>query len=230
MIKLLDVSKTYQLSGVQVNAVKSVNLDIEQGEFASIMGPSGSGKSTMMNILGCLDIPSTGEYMLDGIEVGKLNDNELAEIRGEKVGFIFQTYNLLPRISAIENVMMGLSYISNKEIKEKAISALEKVGLKDRMKHKPVEMSGGEQQRVSIARALVKNPRIVLADEPTGALDTKTGSEIMEILTNLNTESKITVLIVTHEPDVAKLTKRIISFRDGEIINDERNKWVFFQY
>ena len=224
MIKLLDVSKTYQLSGVQVNAVKSVNLDIEQGEFASIMGPSGSGKSTMMNILGCLDIPSTGEYILDGIEVGKLNDNELAEIRGEKVGFIFQTYNLLPRISAIENVMMGLSYISNKEIKEKAISALEKVGLKDRMKHKPVEMSGGEQQRVSIARALVKNPRIVLADEPTGALDTKTGSEIMEILTNLNTESKITVLIVTHEPDVAKLTKRIISFRDGEIINDERNK------
>tara|TARA_B100001029_G_scaffold143374_1_gene123152 strand:- start:76 stop:750 length:675 start_codon:yes stop_codon:yes gene_type:complete len=224
MIKLLDVSKTYQLSGVQVNAVKSVNLDIEQGEFASIMGPSGSGKSTMMNILGCLDIPSTGEYLLDDIEVGKLNDNQLAEIRGEKVGFIFQTYNLLPRISAIENVMMGLSYISNKDIKEKAVSALEKVGLKDRMKHKPVEMSGGEQQRVSIARALVKNPRIVLADEPTGALDTKTGSEIMEILTNLNIESKITVLIVTHEPDIAKQTKRIISFRDGEIINDERNK------
>jgi len=230
MIKLLDVSKTYQLSGVQVNAVKSVNLDIEQGEFASIMGPSGSGKSTMMNILGCLDIPSTGEYLLDDIEVGKLNDNQLAEIRGEKVGFIFQTYNLLPRISAIENVMMGLSYISNKDIKEKAVSALEKVGLKDRMKHKPVEMSGGEQQRVSIARALVKNPRIVLADEPTGALDTKTGSEIMEILTNLNIESKITVLIVTHEPDIAKQTKRIISFRDGEIINDERNKWVSFQY
>ena len=224
MIKLLDVSKTYQLSGVQVNAVKSVNLDIEQGEFASIMGPSGSGKSTMMNILGCLDIPSTGEYLLDNIEVGKLNDNQLAEIRGEKVGFIFQTYNLLPRISAIENVMMGLSYISNKDIKGKAVSALEKVGLKDRMKHKPVEMSGGEQQRVSIARALVKNPRIVLADEPTGALDTKTGSEIMEILTNLNIESKITVLIVTHEPDIAKQTKRIISFRDGEIINDERNK------
>ena len=163
MIKLLDVSKTYQLSGVQVNAVKSVNLDIEQGEFASIMGPSGSGKSTMMNILGCLDIPSTGEYLLDNIEVGKLNDNQLAEIRGEKVGFIFQTYNLLPRISAIENVMMGLSYISNKDIKEKAVSALEKVGLKDRMKHKPVEMSGGEQQRVSIARALVKNPRIVMS-------------------------------------------------------------------
>ena len=224
MIKLLDVSKTYKLSGIHVNAVKSVNLDIEQGEFASIMGPSGSGKSTMMNILGCLDIPSTGEYLLDDIEVGKLNDNQLAEIRGEKVGLIFQTYNLLPRISAIENVMMGLSYISNKDIKEKAVSALEKVGLKDRMKHKPVEMSGGEQQRVSIARALVKNPRIVLADEPTGALDTKTGSEIMEILTNLNIESKITVLIVTHEPDIAKQTKRIISFRDGEIINDERNK------
>ena len=230
MIKLLDVSKTYQLSGVQVNAVKSVNLDIEQGEFASIMGPSGSGKSTMMNILGCLDVPSSGEYLLDDIDVGKLSDNKLAEIRGEKVGFIFQTYNLLPRISAIENVMMGLSYISNKDIKNKAEIALEKVGLKDRMKHKPVEMSGGEQQRVSIARALVKNPRIVLADEPTGALDTKTGSEIMQILTSLNIESKITVLIVTHEPDIAKQTKRIISFRDGEIISDERNKWVYLQF
>mgnify|MGYP001205478646 FL=1 len=224
MIELLNVSKTYQLSGIQVNAVKSVNLNINQGEFASIMGPSGSGKSTMMNILGCLDVPSSGEYLLDDIDVGKLSDNKLAEIRGEKVGFIFQTYNLLPRISAIENVMMGLSYISNKDIKNKAENALEKVGLKDRMKHKPVEMSGGEQQRVSIARALVKNPRIVLADEPTGALDTKTGSEIMQILTNLNIESKITVLIVTHEPDIAKQTKRIISFRDGEIISDERNK------
>ena len=224
MIELLNVSKTYQLSGIQVNAVKSVNLNINQGEFASIMGPSGSGKSTMMNILGCLDVPSSGEYLLDDIDVGKLSDNKLAEIRGEKVGFIFQTYNLLPRISAIENVMMGLSYISNKDIKNKAEIALEKVGLKDRMKHKPVEMSGGEQQRVSIARALVKNPRIVLADEPTGALDTKTGSEIMQILTNLNIESKITVLIVTHEPDIAKQTKRIISFRDGEIISDERNK------
>ncbi|MBG73434.1 MAG: macrolide ABC transporter ATP-binding protein [Chloroflexi bacterium] len=224
MIELLNVSKTYQLSGIEVNAVKSVNLNINQGEFASIMGPSGSGKSTMMNILGCLDVPSSGEYLLDDIDVGKLSDNKLAEIRGEKVGFIFQTYNLLPRISAIENVMMGLSYISNKDIKNKAEIALEKVGLKDRMKHKPVEMSGGEQQRVSIARALVKNPRIVLADEPTGALDTKTGSEIMQILTSLNIESKITVLIVTHEPDIAKQTKRIISFRDGEIISDERNK------
>ncbi|MBO98721.1 MAG: macrolide ABC transporter ATP-binding protein, partial [Chloroflexi bacterium] len=204
MIELLNVSKTYQLSGIEVNAVKSVNLNINQGEFASIMGPSGSGKSTMMNILGCLDVPSSGEYLLDDIDVGKLSDNKLAEIRGEKVGFIFQTYNLLPRISAIENVMMGLSYISNKDIKNKAEIALEKVGLKDRMKHKPVEMSGGEQQRVSIARALVKNPRIVLADEPTGALDTKTGSEIMQILTSLNIESKITVLIVTHEPDIAK--------------------------
>ena len=194
MIELLNVSKTYQLSGIEVNAVKSVNLNINQGEFASIMGPSGSGKSTMMNILGCLDVPSSGEYLLDDIDVGKLSDNKLAEIRGEKVGFIFQTYNLLPRISAIENVMMGLSYISNKDIKNKAEIALEKVGLKDRMKHKPVEMSGGEQQRVSIARALVKNPRIVLADEPTGALDTKTGSEIMQILTSLNIESKITFL------------------------------------
>lgn len=224
MIKLNNVSKIYELSGIQVNAVKSVSLNINQGEFASIMGPSGSGKSTMMNILGCLDIPSTGEYFLDGIEIGSLTDNQLSEIRGEKVGFIFQTYNLLPRISAIDNVMMGLSYISNSNNKEKAEIALEKVGLKDRMGHKPVEMSGGEQQRVSIARALVKNPRIVLADEPTGALDTKTGSEIMEILTGLNSESQITVLIVTHEQHIAEQTNRIISFRDGEVIKDESVK------
>jgi putative ABC transport system ATP-binding protein len=224
MIKLNNVSKIYELSGIQVNAVKSVSLNINQGEFASIMGPSGSGKSTMMNILGCLDIPSTGEYFLDGTEIGSLTDNQLSEIRGEKVGFIFQTYNLLPRISAIDNVMMGLSYISNSNNKEKAEIALEKVGLKDRMGHKPVEMSGGEQQRVSIARALVKNPRIVLADEPTGALDTKTGSEIMEILSGLNSESQITVLIVTHEPHIAEQTNRIISFRDGEVIKDESIK------
>ena len=224
MIKLNNVSKIYELSGIQVNAVKSVSLNINQGEFASIMGPSGSGKSTMMNILGCLDIPSTGEYFLDGTEIGSLTDNQLSEIRGEKVGFIFQTYNLLPRISAIDNVMMGLSYISNSNNKEKAEIALEKVGLKDRMSHKPVEMSGGEQQRVSIARALVKNPRIVLADEPTGALDTKTGSEIMEILTGLNSESQITVLIVTHEQHIAEQTNRIISFRDGEVIKDESVK------
>jgi putative ABC transport system ATP-binding protein len=224
MIKLNNVSKIYELSGIQVNAVKSVSLNINQGEFVSIMGPSGSGKSTMMNILGCLDIPSTGEYFLDGTEIGSLTDNQLSEIRGEKVGFIFQTYNLLPRISAIDNVMMGLSYISNSNNKEKAEIALEKVGLKDRMGHKPVEMSGGEQQRVSIARALVKNPRIVLADEPTGALDTKTGSEIMEILSGLNSESQITVLIVTHEPHIAEQTNRIISFRDGEVIKDESIK------
>ncbi len=224
MIKLNNVSKIYERSGIQVNAVKSVSLNINQGEFVSIMGPSGSGKSTMMNILGCLDIPSTGEYFLDGTEIGSLTDNQLSEIRGEKVGFIFQTYNLLPRISAIDNVMMGLSYISNSNNKEKAEIALEKVGLKDRMGHKPVEMSGGEQQRVSIARALVKNPRIVLADEPTGALDTKTGSEIMEILSGLNSESQITVLIVTHEPHIAEQTNRIISFRDGEVIKDESIK------
>ena len=223
MIKLKNVSKTYTLSGINVNAVKSVNLDIDQGEFASIMGPSGSGKSTMMNILGCLDIPSNGDYFLDNVEVGKLDDNQLAQIRGEKVGFIFQTYNLLPRISAFDNVMMGLAYTSNTNSKDKAVEALTKVGLEKRMHHKPAEMSGGEQQRVSIARALVKNPLLVLADEPTGALDTKTGSEIMEILKQLNKDSKITVLIVTHEPHIAEQTNRIISFRDGEIINDKQN-------
>ena len=224
MIKLKNVSKTYTLSGINVNAVKSVNLDIDQGEFASIMGPSGSGKSTMMNILGCLDIPSNGDYFLDNVEVGKLDDNQLAQIRGEKVGFIFQTYNLLPRISAFDNVMMGLAYTSNTNSKDKAVEALTKVGLEKRMHHKPAEMSGGERQRVSIARALVKNPLLVLADEPTGALDTKTGSEIMEILKQLNKDSKITVLIVTHEPHIAEQTNRIISFRDGEIINDKQNQ------
>ena len=224
MIKLKNVSKTYTLSGINVNAVKSVNLDIDQGEFASIMGPSGSGKSTMMKILGCLDIPSNGDYFLDNVEVGKLDDNQLAQIRGEKVGFIFQTYNLLPRISAFDNVMMGLAYTSNTNSKDKAVEALTKVGLEKRMHHKPAEMSGGEQQRVSIARALVKSPLLVLADEPTGALDTKTGSEIMEILKQLNKDSKITVLIVTHEPHIAEQTNRIISFRDGEIINDKQNQ------
>ena len=224
MIKLKNVSKTYTLSGINVNAVKSVNLDIDQGEFASIMGPSGSGKSTMMNILGCLDIPSNGDYFLDNVEVGKLDDNQLAQIRGEKVGFIFQTYNLLPRISAFDNVMMGLAYTSNTNSKDKAVEALTKVGLEKRMHHKPAEMSGGEQQRVSIARALVKSPLLVLADEPTGALDTKTGSEIMEILKQLNKDSKITVLIVTHEPHIAEQTNRIISIRDGEIINDKQNQ------
>ena len=224
MIKLKNVSKTYTLSGINVNAVKSVNLDIDQGEFASIMGPSGSGKSTMMNILGCLDIPSNGDYFLDNVEVGKLDDNQLAQIRGEKDGFIFQTYNLLPRISAFDNVMMGLAYTSNTNSKDKAVEALTKVGLEKRMHHKPAEMSGGEQQRVSIARALVKSPLLVLADEPTGALDTKTGSEIMEILKQLNKDSKITVLIVTHEPHIAEQTNRIISFRDGEIINDKQNR------
>ena len=224
MIKLKNVSKTYTLSGINVNAVKSVNLDIDQGEFASIMGPSGSGKSTMMNILGCLDIPSNGDYFLDNVEVGKLDDNQLAQIRGEKVGFIFQTYNLLPRISAFDNVMMGLAYTSNTNSKDKAVEALTKVGLEKGMHHKPAEMSGGEQQRVSIARALVKSPLLVLADEPTGALDTKTGSEIMEILKQLNKDSKITVLIVTHEPHIAEQTNRIISFRDGEIINDKQNQ------
>jgi len=224
VIKLKNVSKTYTLSGINVNAVKSVNLDIDQGEFASIMGPSGSGKSTMMNILGCLDIPSNGDYFLDNVEVGKLDDNQLAQIRGEKVGFIFQTYNLLPRISAFDNVMMGLAYTSNTNSKDKAVEALTKVGLDKRMHHKPAEMSGGEQQRVSIARALVKSPLLVLADEPTGALDTKTGSEIMEILKQLNKDSKITVLIVTHEPHIAEQTNRIISFRDGEIINDKQNQ------
>jgi len=212
------------MGDIEVKALRGVSFAVEKGEFIAVMGPSGSGKSTMMNILGCLDIPSEGDYYLDNVEVGKLDDNQLAQIRGEKVGFIFQTYNLLPRISAFDNVMMGLAYTSNPKSKNKAVEALTKVGLEERMHHKPAEMSGGEQQRVSIARALVKNPLLVLADEPTGALDTKTGTEIMGILKNLNQESQMTVLIVTHENHIANQTNRIISFRDGEIINDKQNR------
>ena len=220
IISTTDITKSFG----KFQALKGITSKVYEKEVVVVFGPSGSGKSTMMNILGCLDIPSNGDYFLDNVEVGKLDDNQLAQIRGEKVGFIFQTYNLLPRISAFDNVMMGLAYTSNTNSKDKAVEALTKVGLEKRMHHKPAEMSGGEQQRVSIARALVKSPLLVLADEPTGALDTKTGSEIMEILKQLNKDSKITVLIVTHEPHIAEQTNRIISFRDGEIINDKQNQ------
>ncbi len=224
MIRVSKISRHYNVGKQIVKALDSITVNVKRNEYISFMGPSGSGKSTLMNIIGCLDSPTGGNYVLNNKNVSNLSDNELAEIRNKEIGFVFQTYNLLPRISAFNNVMMGLAYTSNPKSKDKAIEALTKVGLEERMHHKPAEMSGGEQQRVSIARALVKNPLLVLADEPTGALDTKTGTEIIEILKNLNKESNMTVLIVTHENHIADQTNRIISFRDGEIINDKQNR------
>jgi putative ABC transport system ATP-binding protein len=199
-----------------------VNLDIYPGEFTSIMGHSGSGKSTMLNILGCLDKPTKGDYFIDGINVAKLNPNELSEIRNKKIGFIFQSYNLLPRTTALENVELPLLYnksISAKERRARALEALNKVGLSDRVHHRPNELSGGQQQRVSIARALVNNPVVILADEPTGNLDTRTSYQIIEQFQALN-EAGITIVMVTHEQDIAAFTKRNVIFKDGQIIKD----------
>ena len=221
LIELDDVTKIYAMGEVAVNAVAGISMGVEQGELLSIVGPSGSGKSTLMNILGCLDVPSTGRYVLEGDDVGRLNDNQLAELRGRKIGFIFQTYNLLPRLSALANVQLPLLYGGGKEGRQRSIAALEKVGLGHRLKHRPNELSGGEQQRVGIARALVKNPSIILADEPTGNLDTKSGNDIMDILYQLHNEDGITVVIVTHDPDVAASTGRVVSMRDGAMVGDQ---------
>ena len=224
MIELDNVTKVYTMGDVAVNAVAGISMAVDTGELLSIVGPSGSGKSTLMNILGCLDVPSTGRYFLAGENVGQLNDNQLAEVRGRKIGFIFQTYNLLPRLSALANVQLPLLYGGGKDGRQRSISALEKVGLGHRLKHRPVELSGGEQQRVGIARALVKNPSIILADEPTGNLDTQSGSDIMAILHQLHQDDGITVLIVTHDPDVAASTDRIVSMRDGYLVGDQTSQ------
>ena len=221
LIELLDVTKTYAMGEVAVNAVSGVSITVEQGELLAIVGPSGSGKSTLMNILGCLDVPTTGRYMLDGDDVGQLTDNRLAELRGRKIGFIFQTYNLLPRLTALANVQLPLLYRAGKGGRERSIAALEKVGLGHRLKHRPVELSGGEQQRVGIARALAKDPSIILADEPTGNLDTQSGNDIMNILHQLHSDEGITVLIVTHDPEIAAATNRVVSMRDGAVISDQ---------
>ncbi len=221
MIELDNVTKVYTMGDVAVNAVAGISMAVDTGELLSIVGPSGCGKSTLMNILGCLDVPSTGRYFLAGENVGQLNDNQLAEVRGRKIGFIFQTYNLLPRLSALANVQLPLLYGGGKDGRQRSISALEKVGLGHRLKHRPVELSGGEQQRVGIARALVKNPSIILADEPTGNLDTQSGNDIMAILHQLHQDDGITVLIVTHDPDVAASTDRIVSMRDGYLVGDQ---------
>jgi putative ABC transport system ATP-binding protein len=220
IIRLENIAKTYGSGETEVRALADVDLVIEKGEYCSIMGASGSGKSTMMNMIGCLDRPTSGSYYLDGVDVSRLNDSELAHIRNRKIGFVFQQFHLLQQLSALENVMLPMVYanVPNDERRDRAAEALKRVGLGNRMNNKPNQLSGGQQQRVAIARAIVNRPVLLLADEPTGALDTRTTKEVMDIFTELNT-SGITIVIVTHEPDVARLTKRIVWFRDGQVLH-----------
>lgn len=221
MIIIENLWKIYDTGKIKVPALKGVNLTINQGEFAAIMGPSGSGKSTLMNILGCLDRPTQGGYSLDKHKVEEMTDNELAEVRNQKIGFVFQSFNLIPRTSALKNVELPMIYgkVNGKHRHEKAKQALDRVGLSDRLDHNPNELSGGQKQRVAIARALVNNPAIILADEPTGNLDSVSSKEIMEIFKQLNSEGS-TIIIVTHEPEIAELTNRVITFKDGELVRD----------
>jgi putative ABC transport system ATP-binding protein len=224
IIEAREITKVYSLGDIDVHALSGVSLTIEKGEFVAVMGPSGSGKSTFMNIMGCLDKPTAGKYLLENIDIGDLNRDELAAIRNKKIGFIFQGFNLLPRTSAIENVELPMLYdgIPAKERKEKALEALKSVGLEGRGDHHPNQLSGGQQQRVAIARALVNDAPIILADEPTGNLDSKTSAEIMELFVKLNTGSNITIILVTHENDIAAYGRRTIKFLDGRIITDEQ--------
>ena len=221
MIELHDVSKIYRMGNVDVAALQSVSISIGQGEMVAIMGPSGSGKSTMMNIIGCLDIPTSGSYTLESEDVGSMSDNRLAEVRNRKIGFVFQTYNLLPRLTTLANVELPLMYGHGSRRRQRAMEALDRVGLSDRVHHRPTELSGGQQQRVGIARALVKRPSILMADEPTGNLDSRSSQEIVGILQRLNEEEGITVIVVTHESDIAAKARRVISMLDGRIVSDE---------
>ncbi|HVE78289.1 MAG TPA: ABC transporter ATP-binding protein [Gemmatimonadaceae bacterium] len=223
IIRVRGLAKTYALGDDRVHALRGVSFEVAPGEMVAIIGPSGSGKSTLMNVLGCLDQPTAGSYWLDGVETSRLDQNALALVRNRKIGFVFQQFNLLPRRTALAQVELPLLYAgvrSARERSQRALTALETVGLADRARHRPTELSGGQQQRVAIARALVNDPAIVLADEPTGALDTRTSEEIMAIFQRLNAEQALTVIFVTHEPDVASHTRRIIRLRDGEIVGD----------
>ncbi len=218
VIRTEELCKVYKMGDIEVKALCGVSITVKRGEIISIMGPSGSGKSTLMNILGCLDHPTSGEYFLDGERVSHLRDDELAAIRNRKVGFVFQNFNLLPRVSALGNVELPMRYAGvTKERSDRAKAALEAVGLADRVHHRPTELSGGQQQRVAIARALVNNPAILMADEPTGNLDSRSGKEIMELILSLNRERGTTIIIVTHDPTVAAQTQRVIRLRDGAV-------------
>lgn len=223
LIEAMEITKVYRLGDIDVNALNGVSSTIEKGEFVAIMGPSGSGKSTFMNILGCLDKPTSGEYLLEGINIGNFQRDELAEVRNKKIGFVFQGFNLLSRTSALENVELPMLYngMSAKERRDMAMAALKSVGLEGREGHHPNQLSGGQQQRVAIARALVNNASIIFADEPTGNLDTKTSAEIMGLFAKLNAQSNITIIFVTHEADIAAYSRRIIRFLDGCIVSDE---------
>ena len=224
MIEIENVTKIYKLGDTEVRALDGVSLKIEKGEMVAIMGPSGSGKSTLMAILGCLDVPTSGAYRLDGLNVDSLTDNQLAEVRNRKIGFVFQQFNLLARTTALDNVMLPLTYggVSGRKRRERAEEALQKVGLAERMHHRPNELSGGQQQRVAVARALVNSPAILLADEPTGNLDSKTGTEIIRLFQELHRESGQTVIYVTHDPFIARHTERVIRLADGLVLDDEK--------
>jgi len=222
-IELRDITKTYQTGQMDLTVLKGITFTIADGEFCAIMGPSGSGKSTLMNVIGCLDTPTQGEYLLDGQDVAALADDELARVRNRKIGFVFQSYNLVKRTTALDNVQLPMLYagVPPEERQQRAVDALESVGLGDRLDHKPNELSGGQQQRVSIARSLVMRPSLILADEPTGALDSRSSVEVMEIFQRLNEDLGITVVFVTHEPDIAEYTRRILRVRDGYLGADE---------